>query len=64
MPRKAEIPIILTKGEKAKLKELEGEYTAIIERLRNDPSNSSLSLELRLIEVDMVRITRETTIDY
>ena len=64
MPKRAIIPNRLNSAEKKRLRELEARYDIIWDKLYNDPSNSQLSLELRLIEVDIIRITGEETIGY
>jgi hypothetical protein len=55
---KAEIP------DKERLRELEERYDIMLRRLYRNPSNESLSREVRHIEIDIVRLTGEKTLDY
>jgi hypothetical protein len=48
----------------ARLRKLELEYDRMFDLLLEDPSNEDLSREIRHIEIDIVRITGEKTIDY
>jgi hypothetical protein len=64
MPTNASINRIIDRADREKLEQLEKRYDALLEQLFADPSSEKLSREVRLIEVDIVRLTGEGTIHY
>jgi hypothetical protein len=64
MPIPRDIDRKETTANRKRLAQLEKRYDALFEQLYNDPSNDALSREVRLIEVDIVRLTGEKTIHY
>lgn len=47
-----------------RLKQLQSQYDAMLARLYANPSDEALSRQVRHIEIDIVRLTGEKTIDY
>jgi hypothetical protein len=50
--------------DSVRLKELQARYRVMFALLRKHPSDEDLSREVRHIEVDIVRLTGEKTMDY
>lgn len=53
-----------TKKERARLDELEAQYDDIVDELLRNPSNEKLYAKLREVEILIIHITKEKTIDY
>lgn len=64
MPKVRDIYNYLSADDRKELARLEAEMDGVLDQLFDNPSNALLASRLSEIEIAIVRITREKTIDY